>query len=236
MAHLKYERPDGSEALIFLDATLTEAHRASATVTEHAVETGAKITDHVRPDNDRVSLRFVVSNTPLRSPDPSVERAQPSPVELLVSSPPRREPGADGGLAGPVLPSEPREIRAMVVQWPERFDRIRQVHGELLAIRTEGVLLSIITSLRTYENMAVQALNVSRSSQSGSALEFTLDAMQVRVVSSATAAPRGRRRRPAQSRAKSREANGGQETTAATPETTKRSSVLYRLFVDSGAN
>ena len=221
MAHFKYERPDGSEALIFVDATTSEQHRASAMVTEHAVESGTNVTDHVRPDNDRVVLRFVISNTPIRSADG--EAVTPEPVSLLVSSPPSR-----GG------PDRQEETRALVVQWPEPFDRIRQVHGELEGIRTGGVLLSIITSLKTYEDMAIRSLNITRSVSSGSALEFELEAVQLRVVSSATVVPRRSEPRPSQTRARAKKARGAHETTKAKPEETQRASVAHRLFTRAG--
>jgi hypothetical protein len=50
---------------IELDATLEEGHEWNADVTTNPVEIGADITDHVIEQPDRVSIRGVVSDTPL---------------------------------------------------------------------------------------------------------------------------------------------------------------------------
>lgn len=52
-------------AAIEFDCTLSETHEASAQVTEHPIETGANITDHVRPMLARVSIEGLITNTPI---------------------------------------------------------------------------------------------------------------------------------------------------------------------------
>ena len=56
MAELKWILEDAQEQSLFFDATVRDSHEASATITEHPVEEGADISDHIRPDLDRVSL------------------------------------------------------------------------------------------------------------------------------------------------------------------------------------
>ena len=67
MAVLVYEYTPGVLSALEFDATLSEVHSASATVTEHPVEKGAAITDHVRPQLDRVQLEGLITNTPINS-------------------------------------------------------------------------------------------------------------------------------------------------------------------------
>lgn len=55
----------GTTNVIEFDCTLTEKHESSAKATEHPVEEGANVTDHVRPELDTVSLEGVITNTPL---------------------------------------------------------------------------------------------------------------------------------------------------------------------------
>ena len=50
-----------------LDCTVTETHTATSTVTEHPVESGANITDHIRPDPVQLSITGIVSDTPIGS-------------------------------------------------------------------------------------------------------------------------------------------------------------------------
>lgn len=49
---------------VVLDASLSESHAATVDVTEHPVETGAKVVDHLIPAPDDLSIEGVVSNTP----------------------------------------------------------------------------------------------------------------------------------------------------------------------------
>jgi hypothetical protein len=50
-----------------LDASLTETHDVENEVTEHPVEAGYVITDHVRRKPQRVTIEGIVSNTPVIS-------------------------------------------------------------------------------------------------------------------------------------------------------------------------
>lgn len=56
------------EVEIEFDATLREVPTYSATVTEHPVERGSAVTDHVIPQNGRVQFEVVVTNTPSQLP------------------------------------------------------------------------------------------------------------------------------------------------------------------------
>lgn len=50
---------------MIVDAALREEHTFEADVTEHPVETGASITDHVRTKPPTISIEGIVSDTPL---------------------------------------------------------------------------------------------------------------------------------------------------------------------------
>lgn len=51
-----------------VDAIASETHNATAQVTEHPVEKGAKVTDHVQVLPMRLSLEVVITNTPSALP------------------------------------------------------------------------------------------------------------------------------------------------------------------------
>jgi hypothetical protein len=53
---------------IWIDVSLRETHGISAELTQHAVEEGADITDHVRAMPTRLTLEGVVSNQPIELP------------------------------------------------------------------------------------------------------------------------------------------------------------------------
>jgi hypothetical protein len=50
---------------VIIDATVSETHSLSATLTSHPVEVGTDITDHVKASPRKVSLEGLVSNTPV---------------------------------------------------------------------------------------------------------------------------------------------------------------------------
>lgn len=54
-----------SSGLINLDAAITQEHRFSANATQHPVESGADVTDHVIDMPDQLTINGVFSNTPI---------------------------------------------------------------------------------------------------------------------------------------------------------------------------
>lgn len=52
---------------ISFDATLNENHEGTAEVTEHNVERGADLADHIRPNRPDLSLTVMITNTPIES-------------------------------------------------------------------------------------------------------------------------------------------------------------------------
>lgn len=57
----------GVKSVVEFDVTTTEVHSSAAEVTEHPVEAGANVTDHIRPRLDKVTLECGITNTPLSS-------------------------------------------------------------------------------------------------------------------------------------------------------------------------
>jgi hypothetical protein len=58
-------------ALISFDATLTEKHTADAVVTEHPVEQGADIADHVRPKQATLEITGLITDYPVSAAGPT---------------------------------------------------------------------------------------------------------------------------------------------------------------------
>jgi len=55
----------GAIGVINLDATLSESHSRSAQVTEHPVEGGAVVSDHIIADPAEITINGVVTNSPI---------------------------------------------------------------------------------------------------------------------------------------------------------------------------
>jgi len=58
-------RQDDPFELVEVEATLEEVHTGSAETTDHPVEDGADITDHIRRNPDELKLKAVFSNYPV---------------------------------------------------------------------------------------------------------------------------------------------------------------------------
>ncbi len=65
-------RPGKIDSLV-LDAVIQETHSYTNTITSHPVETGFDVSDHSRPEPDKITLECVVTSTPLDGSDSQVD-------------------------------------------------------------------------------------------------------------------------------------------------------------------
>lgn len=114
------------------DATLTEQHTSDAEITEHPVETGANISDHVRSKPDRLQMDAILSNSPLTG-------------------------NAEAG-------------------------RAENLYEQLRLLKESATLLTVLTSLRTYESMAIESLGVPRTAKEAGAVHVNVTLKQIRLV------------------------------------------------------
>lgn len=78
-----WQGDSGQTYTIELDASVREQHDTTAQVTEHPVERGSNIADHIRAEPRRLTIEGVISNTPTFLPKDHVGGAQL--VEQTVS-------------------------------------------------------------------------------------------------------------------------------------------------------
>jgi len=213
---IAFELPDGRLVAIAMDATLRETHTSSAVATEHPVEEGTNISDHVRAELPRVEVEAFVTNTPIRVPR---SRLQPDSdqlggatgefeaVELRVPEPPVNFnlAAAAGALYGALFPAA---RTARVLRFSQPFNRVVSTYDLVSAIVELGTPVLIVTALRSYENMVIENLTTPREAATGDAIAFTFAAKQIRTVASEiVAAPD-----PIEERGRRRQARGGQQT------------------------
>lgn len=179
---------DGSDRVITFDAILDELHESVSQVTEHPVETGVDVTDHVRPLPDRLNLVGYVSNQPIIV-NPFTERGELRSFKLEVPKwepPLEPTPGSifrntiaavDGLLFG-----EP-EYTAQVLAFPDAFDAIRETYEVLLELKRNAVFLEVLTPLRWYEDVILERVAAPRTA-GDSGVAFAMDLRQLRVVES----------------------------------------------------
>jgi hypothetical protein len=142
------EKTKARIGVVELDASLSETHSMSAEVTNHPLEEGSEISDHIRKQPDSIQITGVVSNTPLvylaniQAPSPLVNDLTP------VS------------------------------------DRAELAYVELQRIMSQGETVEVVTSLRTYENMALTSLSITRDAASGNVLNASMDLREVIIAKS----------------------------------------------------
>ncbi len=115
--------------------------------------------------------------------------------------------------------------QAALLTFSGNFDRVGVVHEELLRLKREGVLLTVTTSLRTYDNMILRGVTVSRNVTLGNALSAQLSFKSVRIAQTQTAPA------PSLPRASTRTARGQQtaQAQAGQPATQSNASLFSRL-------
>ena len=200
---------DGGElAAVQVDAAVRESHVSSAHATDLAVERGANVTDHVRPQPFQLTVEGIVTNAPIDQPSTQMDGATGAMTQVSIDVPRAEELRANrnevaGGRAGLGREAGPGTIAANVWMWSSQFDRVRTVNEVITNLMSTGTLVKIVTGLREYEDMVIENFEVVRSAQVGEALAFTLSAKQVRIVDSETVSlpePREPRGRPGQNR------------------------------------
>lgn len=176
---------EASSRILTFDAIINELHETVSEVTDHPVEVGVNVADHVRPLPDRVSLLAYVTNQPilegergaLTSFKLDVPKFTP-PLEPTPGSIFRSTVAAVEGL----LFGEP-ENTAQVVAFPSFFDAIGETYDTLLEFQKNAVLLQIVDNLRNYENMVIERVAAPRT-VGDSGVEFGIDLRQLRIVTS----------------------------------------------------
>lgn len=207
MMTVGYVRTDdtGTDTFVILevDAVMSESHEVMATLTDHPVERGADLSDHKRPGQRRYRLEGLVTNTPIGSVPLSGENSSANDVTGSVRDSP---------------------ARASVLQFSERFDRIRDVLDALTALVESAQLVTVTTDVRTYED--AQIVSVVAPRDATDSITFTVDITQVRIAETRDVGapvprqPRGRRTRD----------NGAQAgAEAATNPPDQNSSALRRM-------
>ena len=187
---------------IVMDAVITETHTLENTITEHPVEKGADVSDHIRPQPDQVTMQCVISNTPLSTAQQS-RAVRLGEYTLTTTNVERGQIGDMEGIAASA--------------WKN-----------LKKLRSEGVVMTVSTTLEDYTSMAIKSISAPRSAKNYDALEFTISFKKIvfvenKLTRSTTTNP------SAQTKGKA-----GAQTTKANPDANaKPTSAVKASFSDS---
>lgn len=202
---------NGNSSLLF-DVVTQETQTKSTMITEHPVEAGANVTDHVRPELDRVTIEGFVSNTPIYGLNAPSSMAQ-IPLDTPDPPTPISINGAIDLLSSFISPKQ--QVVANVMTFGSANDFVAAVIIALDKLRLNATLVSVICPSFAYDNMIVESVEVNRDASSGTGASISVGLREIRTVkSSVTSAPQ-----PSILRAKAQKARGAQE--GDTPSTKK---------------
>lgn len=176
--------------LIEFDAVLSEGHETSADATEHPVEAGVAITDHVRRKLRTLEIVGVVTTTPLVPAPADVARAvKDFEAELRGNAIVNAIPIAAGIVAGNLnakIRGRAESGRSLLGIDPvnPNATRARDAWVELERIMDAGEVVTVATSLGNYASMVITSL---RTGGGADAIEVSISLKEIVIVSTATA-------------------------------------------------
>lgn len=193
------------------DVVSTEQAEHTVTATEHAVEEGVNVSDHVRPNLERITLECIISNTPIVSRgSPKWPTKKPENlyggsregVELNPLEGRQKATGYSDKPAGP-FPVSPGALFAVIGNaitslfgddGPTKatvdrfsgapFDAVRDTLNTLLDWQHRAVVGEVITPHRTYSNMIIERVSPMRDSTTGASARISIELREIRKVSS----------------------------------------------------
>lgn len=173
------EWTDGFPYAIGIDATGTYGFEHTAETTDHVVDSGAQVTDHIRSNPSTGTVEGIITNSPLRALAPTRDR-----------------------VAGVRAVKLPDGSSVNVSVWDIEFDRVRQTDELFQQLMDARSLVRLTTGFRVLENLAVVRYSVKKDETTGNSVAVVLEFKQIRFAVSqrATVTPIVRRAIPPQQR------------------------------------
>ncbi len=189
-AYLTWTPKVGPAKSLFFDAVTEEAQDLASTATEHPVEEGANIADHIRDELERCSLEVFVSNQPVYDWNNKGGKVSSVPIKLQKFKPPLAPtPGAVFGAIGSAVKAGVgallggnREYAAQVLQFKQSFNAVSDTLTVLETLKKSRQLVNVVIPSKTYENMLIEKVHVSRNASTGDGAKFHLEFKQLRMV------------------------------------------------------
>lgn len=151
--------------IITVDATIQEIHSAEAEITEHPIERGANITDHIRPKLKCYTIEGIITNTPLDENGEISDAARNAALAL--------------GVALPVVPVN----STLDVIRTGGLSRAKATFYVLQRLVDAAQTITIHTPLRDYPSMALESVSVIRGIEtSRGGIRFQAVCKEIRTV------------------------------------------------------
>lgn len=164
---------DSQSTTVLFDASIKEDFDGTAQIPDHPVEKGQSITDNIRPMPDMLHITAMITNTPI------VQKVF-LPSTASAGQIRRKDlPTGQKYIGIPLPPPQP----ANVLQFDSAIDRVTEATSALVGAKNLGALITVTTSLRTYENYAIESVGIPRDAQNGTnAVILSVSLKQIRTV------------------------------------------------------
>jgi hypothetical protein len=171
---ISYLSGDDGETLELLkiDATKAEQHSLKSKATQHEVEDGGNISDHVIKGGRTVTIDGVVSDDPL-----TIAGAVAGNIAGITGS-------LVDGLGGAVVTGVVSKLGSELLKDGDKPSK--DAFDILEYIYEENIPLVIVTSIKTYTNMIMESLVMPRDVRNFNSLAFNASFKEVRIIESET--------------------------------------------------
>lgn len=140
---------------VVIDAALSEVVAYTSTITEHPIENKSAISDHIFKQPIKVKIEGYITDSPMK-------------IMGLFSTP----------LQNNSLDSIASEIKSKLPFYASEKPS-SQAYQALKTLFEERRLISLVTKLETFSDMAIESLNFTNNESTGGRLEFTADLIQI---------------------------------------------------------
>lgn len=154
-----------------LDAVVSETHRYGNTLTQNPVESGAMITDHIINEPITLRMEALVSDAPLGLKSALAAGAAGLASQALGVS------GALGAVAAGAA-----AVGAGALTGASRGSASRDAFKLLVDLWKGRKIITVVTGLQVYKNMAIESLEFPRDTATGRALRIQIALKQVRIA------------------------------------------------------
>lgn len=157
--------PGLAAGAVELDAVSLIGFESAAEVTEHPVETGASVGDHVRPTNGTVTMEGVITDAP-------------------IALPTTQAPGVSVASGTVSLPGGGTAVSS---RFSGTINRMRLCDETLRGLVESGALVSVTSGLRTADSLAITRYRPERNADTGNSMKVTMELKRVRIATTARA-------------------------------------------------
>lgn len=172
--------------LVVLDAVVDEVAKYSASVTQHPVESGPEVSDHIQLKNPTLSLKGTISQNPLDLAT-SIGNLLAGGIGAVTSGNLRKNilnTGLQTGAAvagAALLGNAANPLNGLLGGTPDALAR-----SILMDAFEQRVPFDVVTKRIRYENMVIESLSFPRDQDTGFQLKFEIELIRLRIVSSVT--------------------------------------------------